>query len=149
MSIEIKSRVRCFDGHLVRFSHVSHTTHTSMTAAVYLPRATPTDRLPCLLYLSGLTCTDENVCTKGGPLFKELSDRRMAFIAPDTSPRGAGIAGETDSWDLGVGAGFYVDAVTAPWSSHYRMYSYVLEELLPLVAKEFPTVDTHRCTIYP
>ena len=119
-----------------------------MTAAVYIP---PHDasrdgdtKFSSILYLSGLTCTDENVCTKGGPLFQELSALQLAFIAPDTSPRGANIPGETDSWDFGVGAGFYLDALQEPWSRNYRMYSYILDELLPLVEEHFPLVNTHK-----
>lgn len=145
--MEIKSRVKCFGGELVRFSHPSKVTGTLMTAAVYIPPhdASHQDlKFPSLLYLSGLTCTDENVCTKGGPLFQVLAALQLAFIAPDTSPRGANIPGETDSWDFGVGAGFYVDAIQEPWSRNYKMYSYILDELLPFVGDHFPMVNTNR-----
>jgi S-formylglutathione hydrolase FrmB len=101
----IKSRVKVFNGHLIRFSHLSKETKTTMTCAVYIPAQTATvdnAKFPTLLYLSGLTCTDENACQKSG-VFRYLSEAKMAFIAPDTSPRGAGIAGEKDQWDLGEG----------------------------------------------
>jgi S-formylglutathione hydrolase len=68
----------------------------------------------------------------------------MAFIAPDTSPRDANISGENESWDFGLGAGFYVDATQSPWSANYRMYSYILDELLPLIAIHFPKIDTNK-----
>jgi S-formylglutathione hydrolase FrmB len=93
-SIEIKSTTKCFNGHLIRFSHLSKITHTTMTVSVYIPEHDPTThttattKYPSLLYLSGLTCTDENVCQKGGNIFQVLSTLKMAFIAPDTSPRG-------------------------------------------------------------
>jgi S-formylglutathione hydrolase len=147
-NMEIKSKVRCFDGDLIRFAHNSSITKTSMIATVYIPFSTEADssttKFSTLLYLSGLTCTDENVCIKGGPLFQVLSSLKMAFIAPDTSPRDANISGENESWDFGLGAGFYVDATQSPWSANYRMYSYILDELLPLIAIHFPKIDTNK-----
>ena len=119
-----------------------------MIAAVYIP---PYDlshdhspKFSSILYLSGLTCTDENVCTKGGPLFQVLSSLQLALIAPDTSPRGANIPGESDNWDFGVGAGFYLDASQEPWSRNYKMYSYILQELLPLIGDNFPMLNMNK-----
>jgi S-formylglutathione hydrolase len=80
-------------------------------------------------------------------MFRALAEHGLAMVAPDTSPRGAGIAGETDSWDFGVGAGFYLDATEHPWSENYRMYTYITVELLDLIARNFPIVDVHRAGI--
>eukprot|EP01036_Dinobryon_divergens_P032056 gene32056-41573_t len=103
-------------------------------------------KYPSILYLSGLTCTDENVCQKSG-IFKILSELQVALIAPDTSPRGAGITGEDDSWDFGTGAGFYVDATNSPWSTNYRMYSYITKELTEVLEAHFPVLDTSKRSI--
>ena len=138
---EIKSRVKVFNGHLIRFSHLSKETKTTMTCAVYIPIVTMENaKFPTLLYLSGLTCTDENVCQKSG-VFRYLSEAKMGFIAPDTSPRGAGIPGDKDQWDLGEGAGFYVDATEQLWAPHYRMYSYITVELLDVIKQHFGELD--------
>jgi S-formylglutathione hydrolase len=98
------------------------------------------------MYLSGLTCSDENVCQKSG-IFKTLSELQMGFVAPDTSPRGAGVEGETESWDFGQGAGFYVDATTEKWSNNYRMYTYVTKELPKILSEHFPSLDQTRMGI--
>lgn len=148
LELEIKQDTRLFGGRLVRFSHASGSTGTRMTCSVFLPpKALHTvgtaAAVPLLMYLSGLTCTDENVCIKSG-IFRALAEHGIAMVAPDTSPRGAGVAGETDSWDFGVGAGFYVDATEQPWSTNYRMYSYITEELVGLIARNFPVVDVTR-----
>ncbi len=107
-SLVIKSNVKVFDGQLIRFTHLSRETKCQMTCAVYLPSAPVSDpKFPALMYLSGLTCTDENVCQKGGA-FRSLAEKQIAFICPDTSPRNMNISGEEESWDFGTGAGFYV-----------------------------------------
>jgi S-formylglutathione hydrolase len=98
-----------------------------------------------LFYLAGLTCTEETFMTKAGAQ-RVAAELGLVLVAPDTSPRGAGVPGETDSWDFGAGAGFYVDATEAPWSRHYRMYSYILE-LRELVLREFG-LDAERCGIF-
>jgi S-formylglutathione hydrolase len=98
-----------------------------------------------LFYLAGLTCTEETFMTKAGAQ-RLAAQEGMILVAPDTSPRGAGIPGETDSWDLGAGAGFYVDATQEPWSRHYRMYSYILE-LRELVMANF-AADPDRTGIF-
>jgi len=122
-----------------------------MTCTVYLPTgsATPVDdkTVPVILYLSGLTCTDENVCQKSG-IFRILSELGgIGFISPDTSPRNSGILGESDSWDFGVGAGFYLDATTEPWSTNYNMYSYITKELPEVITSNFPSLDITRMSI--
>jgi S-formylglutathione hydrolase len=99
--------------------------------------------VPALIYLAGLTCNEETFMTKAGAqrLAAELG---LALVAPDTSPRGAKVPGEADSWDFGVGAGFYLDATQAPWSRHYRMESYITAELLPLLALAAAGRSPHR-----
>jgi S-formylglutathione hydrolase len=122
-----------------------------MTFSVFAPpRASPAQPpAPVLFYLSGLTCTDENVAQKGGAS-RACAAHGVALVCPDTSPRGNGVAGEDDSWDLGTGAGFYVDATAEPWQrGGYRMESYVQVELRALVAEhpEFAGLDGSRASI--
>lgn len=146
VAVEIKSTTRVFNGTLIRFTHQSNETKTPMTCSAYIPLMTSSEgneTFPTLLYLSGLTCNDENVCQKSG-IFRKLSELRMGFVAPDTSPRGAGIPGETDSWDIGVGAGFYLDATAEPWTQHYRMYSYITKELMIVLNENFAALDLTR-----
>ena len=140
--MEIKSKVLVFGGELIRFTHQSSETKTPMTCAVFLPKPTAT-AIPFILYLSGLTCTDENVCQKSG-VFKKLAEKQIAFVAPDTSPRGAGIDGEDETWDFGTGAGFYLDATASKWSNNYRMYSYINKELPSVLRQYFPQLDHSR-----
>jgi S-formylglutathione hydrolase len=101
--------------------------------------------VPALVYLAGLTCNEETFMTKAGAQ-QFAAQHGMALIAPDTSPRGANVPGETDSWDFGTGAGFYLDATEAPWATHYRMESYITQELVPLVAAQLP-IDAKRMGI--
>lgn len=143
----IKSTVKVFDGNLIRFTHMSRETKCIMTAAVYIPSSVQSDvKFPALMYLSGLTCSDENVCQKSGA-FRALAENGIAFIAPDTSPRNVNIPGEEDGWDFGTGAGFYVDATESPWSENYRMYSYVARELPEVVSANFPQIDVGNMSI--
>lgn len=139
MDFNVKSSVRVFDGVLTRFTHFSSSTSTTMTCAVYIPATTSTS-ISYILYLSGLTCTDENVCQKGG-VFRSLAENGIALVCPDTSPRGANIPGEAVSWDFGVGAGFYVDATQEPWSQNFRMYSYITAELPLVLSQHFPSLN--------
>jgi S-formylglutathione hydrolase len=127
---------RCFDGVMGFYAHRSQECGVLMRFAVYQPPQARGGRVPVVYYLAGLTCTEETFMIKGGAqrLAAELG---LMLVAPDTSPRGAGIPGEAAEWDFGVGAGFYVDATEAPWSRHYRMYSYVTEELPALIASRF------------
>ena len=136
-SFQVLSRIPVAGGTLIRFSHQSAETSTPMTGAVFMPPGVEyAAEVPALYWLSGLTCTDENFCAKAGA-FAHAARQRLALVMPDTSPRGAGVEGEEDAYDLGTGAGFYVDATAAPWATNYRMYSYVTKELPALVEREF------------
>jgi S-formylglutathione hydrolase len=117
-----------------------------MTFAVFVPPHAKGAKLPVLWYLSGLTCTHANVMDKG-EYRQAAAEHGVIMVCPDTSPRGEGVADVPDNWKMGCGAGFYVDATQAPWSAHYKMYSYVTEELPALVASEFP-VDMARQSIF-
>jgi len=123
------------------YRHQSIETGTEMTFSVFVPDHAPGARLPVLWYLSGLTCTHANVTEKGE--YRAACARHgIVFVAPDTSPRGEGVP-DDEGWDMGQGAGFYVDATQEPWSTHFRMRSYIERELPTLVADEFP-VDMER-----
>jgi S-formylglutathione hydrolase len=128
------------------YRHTSACTGLPMRFAVYLPPQAGTERVPALFYLAGLTCTEETFPIKGGAQ-RAAARHGIALIAPDTSPRGAGIGGENTSWDFGVGAGFYVDATEAPWNRHFRMYSYIVEELREAVLGALP-LDAGRLGIF-
>ena len=137
LGLEILARVPVAGGTLIRFKHDSVSTGTPMTAAVFIPPGVEySSEIPALYWLSGLTCTDENFSQKAGA-FPHAARERIALVIPDTSPRGAGIEGEDAAWDFGTGAGFYVDATVAPWARHYRMHTYVTQELPALVEREF------------
>jgi S-formylglutathione hydrolase len=131
------SEQRCFGGTMGYYAVPSATLGLETRFAVFAPKQAAQGKLPVLTWLAGLTCTEETFMIKAGAqrLAAELG---IMLVAPDTSPRGAGIAGEDKDWDFGVGAGFYVDATAAPWSRHYRMYGFVTEELPALVAQHFP-----------
>ena len=139
--MEIVSESRLHGGVQAVCRHDAATTGCPMTFAVYLPPAATRGEVPCLWYLSGLTCTHENAMTKAG-LQAHAARRGVALVFPDTSPRGEGVA-DDDAFDLGQGAGFYVDATEAPWAPHYTMKSYVTEELQKLVLARFP-VESDR-----
>ena len=145
-SLEILSEHACFGGVQRFYQHAPSEIGLPMRFSVYLPPQATHEKVPVLLYLAGLTCNEETFMAKAGAqrLAAELG---LALIAPDTSPRGAGVPGEAESWDFGVGAGFYLDATQAPWSTHYRMESYITRELLPLAAQALP-VDTQRLGIF-
>lgn len=131
---------RSFDGSLVRATHASEACACDMTFAIYLPPQAENGPVPVLYWLSGLTCTDENFMQKAGAQ-RVAAELGIAIVAPDTSPRGTDLPGEHESYDLGSGAGFYVNATQEPWSAHYRMYDYVTRELPALVEAEFPVSD--------
>lgn len=136
-SITLRSEHICFGGTVGFYSHTSAACNSEMRFAVFVPPQAQQSPTPILYFLSGLTCTEENFTTKAGAQ-QFAAKYGLMLVAPDTSPRGTGIPGEDDDWDLGTGAGFYVDATEAPWRSHYRMYSYVTEELPALIAQNFP-----------
>ena len=136
----------CFGGVQSVYTHASQETRCVMRFGVFLPPQAASGRVPVLYWLSGLTCTEENFIVKAGAQ-RVAAALGLAIVVPDTSPRGLGIPGEGDSYDFGLGAGFYVDATEAPWSRGYRMYSYVTQELAADVAATFP-VDPNRAGIF-
>ncbi len=123
------------------YSHLSAATGTPMNFSVFVPDHAPGEKLPVLWYLSGLTCTHANV-TEKGDFRAACAEQGIIFVAPDTSPRGEGVADDA-SYSFGQGAGFYVDPTIAPWAAHYRMRRYLEEDLPALVASHFP-VDLAR-----
>jgi len=128
---------KSFGGWTRHYSHPSTTLNCTMRFAVYLPpQAESGQPVPVVYWLSGLTCTDENFMQKAGAQ-RMAAELGLAIVAPDTSPRGDGVAND-DGYDLGQGAGFYVNATEPPWNRHYRMYDYVLSELPQLVASALP-----------
>ncbi len=137
--MELVSENRAFGGRHIRYSHASAVTNCTMTFAVFLPPFASKDNpVPVLYWLSGLTCTDENFMQKAGAM-KLAAQLGLAIVAPDTSPRGEDVADAPDgAYDLGLGAGFYVDATQAPYVKHYQMYSYVTDELPALVEDNLP-----------
>lgn len=134
--LELISEHACFGGVQRFYSHHSEAIGLPMRFSVFLPPQARAGKVPALFYLAGLTCTEETFMTKAGAQ-RIAAQQGLMLIAPDTSPRGANLPGEADSWDFGVGAGFYLDATETPWNKHYRMYSYVLE-LVELIVREFP-----------
>jgi len=144
-ALELISEHACFGGVQRFYSHQSEIIGLPMRFSVFLPTQARSGPLPALFFLAGLTCTEETFMMKAGAQ-RVAAERGVILVTPDTSPRGAGIAGESDSWDFGVGAGFYVDASVAPWNRHYRMYSYVLE-LYQTVLREF-SIDDARVGIF-
>jgi S-formylglutathione hydrolase len=138
MSLETVSSAKSFDGTQGVYRHASRETGTEMIFAVYLPPQAEAARakLPVIWYLSGLTCTHANVMEKAG-YQRVCAELGLILVAPDTSPRGEGVP-DDPAYDFGQGAGFYVDAAEPPFAAHYRMYSYVAEELPALVAEHFP-----------
>jgi S-formylglutathione hydrolase len=143
---ELLSEHACFGGVQRFYQHDSREIGLPMRFSVYLPPQAAQGPVPALMYLAGLTCNEETFMTKAGAqrLAAELG---LALIAPDTSPRSANLPGEADSWDFGVGAGFYLDATQAPWSGHYRMESYLTAELLPLLTTNLP-LNAERIGIF-
>jgi S-formylglutathione hydrolase len=145
MTLELVSSAKSFGGRQNVYRHASRETGTEMVVGVYLPpQAEAGAALPVLWYLSGLTCTHANVTEKGG-FQRVCAELGLILVAPDTSPRGAGVPDDSD-YDFGQGAGFYVDATEQPFSTNYRMYSYILQELPVLLQEELP-IDPARQAI--
>merc|ERR1711981_671016 len=143
--MELVSSARIFNGVQNVYKHHSNLLGCDMNFAVYLPDTTKP--APVLYYLSGLTCTEQNVITKSG-FQRAASQHSIAVVCPDTSPRGLDLPGEGDSWDFGTGAGFYVDATKAPYDKNYKMYTYVTKELPELLKSNFvDTLDTQNASI--
>ncbi len=134
--IERLSEQRCFGGVQGYYRHQSRVTGLPMRFSVFHPPSESHERVPVLIWLSGLTCTEETFMIKAGAQ-RLAAECGVMLVAPDTSPRGTGIAGATGDWEFGEGAGFWMDAQKAPWSAHFRMESYLLDELLPLVFDQF------------
>ena len=128
------------------YTHQSEACHCPMTFAAFVPPHEDGTRLPVLWYLSGLTCTHANVMEKG-EYRRAAAEHGVIIICPDTSPRGDGVTDVANDWKMGCGAGFYVDATEAPWSSHYKMYSYVTAELPVVIEANFPA-DMSRQSIF-
>ena len=145
-SLTTISRNKSFGGTQSVHGHASAETGCSMRFGVYLPPAAELGPVPVLFWLSGLTCTEENFIAKAGAQ-RIAAELGIAIVTPDTSPRGLHYPGDADSYDFGVGAGFYVDATEAPWSQGYRMYSYLVKELFEVVSANFP-VDAARAGIF-
>ncbi|BAO43166.1 S-formylglutathione hydrolase [Thiolapillus brandeum] len=129
--------IKEFGGFLNRYVHPSSSCHCDMTFSVFLPSVAQNEKVPALYWLSGLTCTDDNARTKGG-MQRYAEEHGIALVFPDTSPRGADVPDEADRYDLGQGAGFYVNATQAPWNRHYHMYDYITDELPKLIESELP-----------
>ncbi|MFS9770304.1 S-formylglutathione hydrolase [Enterobacter chuandaensis] len=138
--MELLEEHRCFEGRQQRWRHDSTTLNCAMTFSIFLP---PTENPPVLFWLSGLTCNDENFTTKAGAQ-RIAAELGIALVMPDTSPRGDDVADDA-GYDLGKGAGFYLNANEQPWASHYRMYDYIRDELPALIQAEFAVND--RCAI--
>jgi S-formylglutathione hydrolase len=133
--LEVTSRIVCFGGETRFLRHASTSTGTAMEFSVFLPPQMADGPVPVLYWLSGLTCTAENFTAKAGAQ-RLAAEHGILLVAPDTSPRGEGIR-DVDRWDLGSGAGFYLNATTPGWCDHYRMYDYVVEELPEVVRSNF------------
>jgi S-formylglutathione hydrolase len=140
------SEHKCFGGVQGYYAHASKEIGLEMKFSVFQPPRARSGSVPVLYYLAGLTCAEETFAVKAAAQ-RIAAELGLMLVAPDTSPRGANAPGETDSWDFGVGAGFYVDATREPWSKHYRMYSYVTLELPALISGEFPA-DASRQGIF-
>jgi S-formylglutathione hydrolase len=139
MTLERIEHRACFGGWQDVYRHESAVLGCAMNFAIYLPPQAETQKLPVLYWLSGLTCTEQNFITKAGAQ-RYAAEHGVILVAPDTSPRGDGVA-DADGYDLGKGAGFYLNATQAPWSAQYRMYDYVVSELPALVEANFPATD--------
>ncbi|NJQ19035.1 S-formylglutathione hydrolase [Pantoea sp. LS15] len=138
--MELLEEHRCFEGRQQRWRHDSSVLNCTMTFSIFLP---PTENPPVLFWLSGLTCNDENFTTKAGAQ-RIAAELGIALVMPDTSPRGDDVADDA-GYDLGKGAGFYLNATEQPWANHYRMYDYIRDELPALIQAEFAV--SNRCAI--
>jgi S-formylglutathione hydrolase len=140
MNVEIIQQHRVHGGTLSYCRHASAATGAPMRFSVFVPQAS--GPVPYLIWLSGLTCTEDNFTTKAGA-YAAAAKAGIAIVAPDTSPRGEGVA-DDPAYDLGQGAGFYVDAVQAPWAPHFRMETYVVSDLIAAVEGAFPLDSARR-----
>ncbi|CAM1505290.1 Fc.00g109270.m01.CDS01 [Cosmosporella sp. VM-42] len=147
MAFTVNATITTFGGKLLKLTHQSTTTGTPMNLNLYLPPSATTSKpAPLLMYLSGLTCTPDNVTEKGF-LHAHASPLGLALLYPDTSPRGLDLPGEHDSWDFGSAASFYIDATKEPYNKNYNMESYLTTELPELVFGEYKELDSSRVSI--
>lgn len=144
--MKLNSAHGCFGGVQQFWTHESSVIGLPMRFSIFLPPQANGHRVPLLVYLAGLTCTEETFPVKAGAQ-RLAAQLGLALLAPDTSPRDAGLPGEADAWDFGVGAGFWLDAVRQPWARYWRMESWLMHELLSLVGNAFP-VDVERAGIF-
>jgi len=142
--MELIESTTSFGGKNAVYRHRSHACNCDMTFGIYLPPQTERTSVPVLWYLSGLTCTHENAMSKAG-LQQFAAKRGLALVFPDTSPRGEDVA-DDPAYDLGQGAGFYVNATEVPWVHHFNMYDYVVKELFTQVCNHFPVTEIHGIT---
>lgn len=145
-AFETRSAHACFGGMQGFYEHASASTGTSMRFSVFVPPQAQAGKVPVLFYLAGLTCSEETFMIKAGAQ-RVASELGLMLVSCDTSPRGIELPGDRDHWDFGVGAGFYLDATEPPWSGHYRMETYVTQELHALVMANFPA-DPARVGIF-
>ena len=145
-NLTLRNQSACFGGTVGYYTHPSKTCGCSMNFSVFVPPQAQAGPVPVIYYLSGLTCTEDNFTVKAGAQ-RYAAEHGLMLVAPDTSPRGDNVPDDGDSWDFGSGAGFYVNATEAPWNSHYRMYSYVVEELPQFIAQHF-SIDADRQGIF-
>ncbi|MDB4109254.1 S-formylglutathione hydrolase [Porticoccaceae bacterium] len=146
MALEQIGSNQSFGGQQLRYKHQSSVLNCEMTFSIYLPAQAEKGPVPVLYWLSGLTCNDENFVQKAGAQ-QHAAEHGIAIVCPDTSPRGDGVADDPEgAYDMGLGAGFYVNATQQPWVEHYQMYSYITDELPALINGEFP-VDSQRVSI--
>lgn len=144
-TLETRSLHRCFGGIQGYYQHPSTVIGLPMRFSVYQPPQAKDHAVPVLFFLAGLTCTEETFMIKAGAQ-RYAAELGLMLVTMDTSPRQTGIPGETDAWDFGAGAGFYLDATQAPWSKHYRMESYITQELRQIIIEQFPA-DPNRIGI--
>ena len=146
VALETRSQHRCFDGIQGYYQHPSTAIGLPMRFSVYQPPQAQQQRVPVVFFLAGLTCTEETFMIKAGAQ-RYAAELGLMLVSMDTSPRQTSIPGETDNWDFGAGAGFYLDATQTPWSQHYRMESYVTQELRNIIVEQFPA-DPNRIGIF-
>ncbi|PHS18576.1 MAG: S-formylglutathione hydrolase [Kangiella sp.] len=144
--ITTKSEQKSFNGIQGVYTHQSESTQCEMEFSVYVPENLKKEKLACLFYLSGLTCTQDNVTTKSG-FQKYASKNDLIIVCPDTSPRGTYFDDEHDDYDFGSGAGFYLNATQKPWAKNYQMYDYIVKELPKIIESNFP-IDIKRMGIF-
>ena len=147
MSLELIAQNKSFGGWHKQYSHVAESTQCKMRFAIFLPPQATSENVPVLYWLSGLTCTDENFMQKAGAQ-KMAAELGIAIVAPDTSPRGdegcdvhGNAIANDENYDLGQGAGFYLNATQSPWAPHYKLYDYIVQELPKLIEANFPVLD--------